>query len=863
MSAVERLRATLADRYAIEREIGAGGMATVFLARDLRHERDVALKVLKPELGAVLGTERFLSEIRVTAKLQHPNLLPLFDSGSADGLLFYVMPFVAGETLRTRLDREKQLPVDEALRIATAVASALDYAHRRGIIHRDLKPENILLSEGQPLVADFGIALAVSNAGGQRVTQTGLSLGTPQYMSPEQATGDRTIDARSDVYSLGAITYEMLAGEPPHTGNSAQAVIAKLLTEEPRPLAATRRSVPPYVDGAVHCALEKLPADRFSTAADFADALNGKGVLPSGSAARRRGARRLSGTRLNPWFAAAALVVLGGLTAFGAYKLRRPESQMIQFVVNVPSGARFLNSAPAISPDGRTLAFTAADTSGFPFLWIRPLDRLTPYRLPGTPGARLPFWSPNSKTLGFFADGKLKSISLGDASPRTICDAPRPFGGSWNGDDVIVFSPDIRKPLYKVSAQGGEPTPVTKLHGPSSLHWFPTFLADGKHFLFSVRASADPAGIYLGSLGSFDVTRLSPTTVAPSVSPDDYLLIGEERQLKAQRIDVSARRLTGPVRIIANDLSSPAVSVSSTGLLVYRAGAEIRKDLVWMDRSGKIIETIASLGGYQAPALSPDQSRIAVSHDGDIWVFDRARANSATRLTFDSSSSAVSPVWSPNGRQIVFSSSRTGAFRLYLKSASGTGPEVELTEGVEAFDWSRDGRFVSFFRSEGENAEDIYVLPMTGTRKAVPLIATRFSEYEPRFSPDTKWIVYGSEESGRPEIYVQTFPLSDLKFQISTNGGVQPIWSRNGREIFFLGLDGKVMSTPVAIAPRFTSGVPHALFQANADILYVHNSYEPSADGQRFIVATYAGAQAPPLAVIVNWPRLLRPPTEP
>jgi len=250
---------------------------------------------------------------------------------------------------------------------------------------------------------------------------------------------------------------------------------------------------------------------------------------------------------------------------------------MIQFLVNVPSGARFLNSAAVISPDGRTLAFTAADTSGLPFLWLRPLDRLTPYRLPGTRGARLPFWSPNSKTLGFFADGKLKSISLGDASPRTISAAPRPFGGTWNGDDVIVFSPDIRKPLYKVSAQGGEPTPVTKLHGPSSVHLSPTFLPDGKHFLFSVQASADPAGIYLGSLGSFDVTRLSPTTLAPSVSPDDYLLIGEERQLKAQKIDVSARRLTGPVWIIANDLSSPALSVSSTGVLVYRAGAEIRR----------------------------------------------------------------------------------------------------------------------------------------------------------------------------------------------------------------------------------------------------------------------------------------------
>ncbi len=860
--------------YMVERELGSGGMATVYLAHDKKHDRKVAIKILHAELAAVLGAERFLQEIRVTANLQHPHILGLIDSGvigedagELKGRPYYVMPFVEGESLRQRLDKEQQLPVSDSVRIATEVASALDYAHRHNVVHRDIKPENILLHDGSAIVADFGIALAVTQAGGARMTQTGLSLGTPSYMSPEQAMGERTITARSDIYSLGAVTYEMLSGEPPFTGPTVQAIVARVMTEEPRPLTTQRRNVPPNVAAAVSHALEKVPADRFASAHEFAEALNNPSFTRPTSVTASHTSRGSTRSRVIRWAALAIVLVLGALAT---YALRPHTAPMIQFVINVPRGARFIEPAPAISPDGRSLAFIAADSSGSQFIWIRPLDRLAPYRLSGTEGARLPFWSPTSKTLGFFAGGKLKTISLGDASPRTICDAPRPWGGTWNGDDVIIFSPDLRQPLYGVSAQGGQPTPVTKLEGPTDLQQSPSFLADGKHFLFLVRTSAERSGIYLGSLGSFAITRLSPAIAVPAVSAENDLLIADERQLKAQRIDVSAARLTGPVRIVATDIpqswlsfeAAPVVSVSRSGTLVYRAGAETRKNLVWMDRSGKTIETVASLGDYRAPTLSPDQSKIAVGHDGDIWVIDRGRANSATRLTFDPSND-VSPVWSPDGRQIVFASSRSGSAHLYVKSASGTGPEVELTEGVEPFDWSRDGRFLSFFRSEGENEEDIYLMSMTGTRRAVPLIATRFSEYEARFSPDSKWIVYGSEESGRPEVYVQTFPLSDLKVQISANGGVQPIWSRDGREIFFLGLDGKVMSTAVTIAPQFTSGVPRALFQTNSDILYTHNSFEPSADGQRFIVATYAGAEPPMLAIVLNWRQLLAPSAEP
>ena len=402
MTTIATLNSALTDRYELEREIGRGGMATVYLARDLKHGRHVAVKVLDPELGAVLGADRFLSEIRVTANLQHPNLLPLFDSGAAGGLLFYVMPFVEGESLRARLDREKQLPIDEAVRIATAIAAALDYAHRHGVIHRDLKPENVLLHDGQPLIADFGIALAVQHAGGQRVTQTGLSLGTPQYMSPEQATGDRAIDARTDIYALGAVTYEMLAGEPPHVGNTAQAIIAKLMTEEPRALTTVRRTVPEHVDDAVRCALEKLPADRFASAKEFADALAGRHAATNVVAAR--GARsRLPTSRLRSalasplWFAAFLATAIGAaLVAFRA-RPRAEDPRVVRFVLGADTTGVVPSTAFAFSPDGRTIVFKGkVGSDGVERLYARPLDAVAARPLPGTEGAFEPVFSPDA-----------------------------------------------------------------------------------------------------------------------------------------------------------------------------------------------------------------------------------------------------------------------------------------------------------------------------------------------------------------------------------------------------------------------------------------------------------------------------------
>ncbi|MBA3403990.1 MAG: serine/threonine-protein kinase, partial [Gemmatimonadaceae bacterium] len=497
---VEQLNSSLTGRYAIEREIGRGGMATVYLARDLRHDRRVALKLLLAELGAILGPERFLSEIRVTANLQHPNLLPLFDSGEADGRLFYVMPFVEGESLRHRLAREKQLPIAEALRIATACASALDYAHRNHVIHRDLKPENILLSAGQPVIADFGIALAVSNAGGARITQSGLSLGTPQYMSPEQAAGDRDIDGRSDIYSLACVVYEMLTGDPPHTGSTVQAVIAKVLVEKPRSARSQRERIPEHVDAAIERALAKIPADRWATAGEFGQALTdpsmtsaahelgGSGTSPRSYAPRTRAAARI---RLFVWPAVAGIAVMMAVAAW--WKLSStPADKPITFVEALPPNAKLAiePSQVAFAPDGGSIVYSAI-AGGSRRLYIRQLASPSARELPGTDDAILPFFSPDSRWIAFATEaGVLFKVPVRGGPPVQIGRTPAWRGGAWSPSGDILLGSDSG--LYRISAAGGQAELLTQRdiakgeHG----HVQPMFLPDGRTFAFRVEAAS-------------------------------------------------------------------------------------------------------------------------------------------------------------------------------------------------------------------------------------------------------------------------------------------------------------------------------------------------------------------------------------
>ncbi|MEO7367263.1 MAG: protein kinase, partial [Gemmatimonadaceae bacterium] len=649
MDALAHLKDSLADRYDIKREIGAGGMATVYLAQDLRHDRPVALKLLNPELGAVLGEERFLSEIRVTANLQHPNLLPLFDSGAADGLLYYVMPFVDGETLRARITREKQLPVDEAIRITVAIANALDYAHSHGVIHRDLKPENILLQAGQPVIADFGIALAVSKAGGNRITQTGLSLGTPQYMSPEQATGDRVIDGRSDIYSLGAVAYEMLTGEPPHTGSTSQAIIARMLTERPRPMRTSRPSIPEHVEYAVQRALEKLPADRFATAHDFAQALLGHstggttGLYSSARAIHGLSARSGWKSRLrDPVTAVLAAVAIAAI-AFAL--LHKPAQQTamraVRFVMNSSDSVRPFDNFPwpaAVSPDGGTVVFASAGTAGVQLYSLR-TDQLEPRLIPGSVGGSQVLFSPDGEWVLFEAGGSLKKVRLDGSAPITITSAASNNGADWTiKDEILIGSEGTIHGLSKVSAAGGELVEFSKpesSNGESNYLW-PIASPDGKNVVFTrwkgSLASADLATV--PSDGG-DVVPVGVKGIRPLAVFDRTLVyLREDAVVMAIHLDRTLRRGEGsplpvldPVNVLAGNNGNSGIFVSRDGALITSRGGT-NSQLAWVAKDGSASVITSESKRYSHPRLSPDGSRIAVTvtdaGKSAVWIYDMA-----------------------------------------------------------------------------------------------------------------------------------------------------------------------------------------------------------------------------------------------
>ncbi|HEY8062063.1 MAG TPA: protein kinase, partial [Gemmatimonadales bacterium] len=615
----ERLRASLADRYTIERELGAGGMATVYLAQDIKHDRKVAVKVLRPELAAVIGAERFLAEIKTTANLQHPHILPLFDSGVADSFLFYAMPFIEGESLRDRLTREKQLPISDAVRIASEVASALDYAHRHGVIHRDIKPENILLHDGSALVADFGIALAVSTAA-TRMTETGMSLGTPHYMSPEQAMGEREITARSDVYALGCVTYEMLAGEPPFTGPTAQAIIARVMTEEPRSLTRQRKNVPAEVEDAVHRALEKLPADRFATAAEFGAALGGDapGIPRRTTRARRPsagGRERQGWGRYLPW-AAIPAAVLGLLIGLILHRGGSPAGRSLRAALLAPSqGCDFADVGTSnliqLSPDGAALAFVAR-CDGVNALWVRNMATGASRVLPGTTNAIYPFWSPDGQSVGFFAEGRLKRIDLQTGTIRDLAPALAGRGGSWNRDGVIIYAPDVFGSLFRVSASGGDARQLTTApRGDQATHRLPYFLPDGRHYLFVEGVGNTYQGaVLVGDLSS-TTTRKLMDTPSNVVFADGQLFYAHDGALFAQPFSPGTATVSGAaIAVVPGVEAWPFKFLGNfsvaNGLLVYRTPRDHEQQMDWFDPATRAITQIMPPGPFLFARLSPD-----------------------------------------------------------------------------------------------------------------------------------------------------------------------------------------------------------------------------------------------------------------
>ena len=866
----DRLTAALADRYRIERELGKGGMATVYLAHDLKHERDVAIKVLHPDLGAVLGAERFLSEIKTTAKLQHPHILPLLDSGEAAGFLYYVMPVVTGETLRARLERERQLPVPEAVRIAREVASALDYAHRQGVIHRDIKPENILLHDGQALVADFGIALAVQSAGGQRMTQTGLSLGTPQYMSPEQAMGERSIDARSDVYALGAVTYEMLTGDPPFTGSSVQAIVAKVLNERPTSPSTVRDTVPAGVEQAVMTALAKLPADRFATAAEFAAAL----VNPSASFTA---AVRVAPRRNVPALALGAVAAVSLIAAAWGWLRPQPPALVVRYRIALDSipETRDWTGRIAISPDGELIVH-AGGLNGR--LLVRRRDELGFTAMPATEGARSPFFSFDGRQIAYMVGNRLMVGPLAGGPPVVFADSlDAGQAPTWGADGFIYGIKRASQRYYGVwrmrAVPGASIEKVTEVDSTAgeSFHDRVELLPDGRSMLFYIQSWTGSEMIALGDIRSGTYTELIEGVRARYARNGRILYATRDGTLWSVPFDVSSRKLAGtPTRVaerLRNTLVGPAdFVVSTTGTLAYVTDdASDQRELAWVSRDGTAVEVDAEWhGSFVNPVLSPDGTRLAVTvregGSSDIWV-RRTAGGQPSKLTFGDAASA-SPAWTPDGRGVTYVHGTSPTGNIFLKRPDGGDLPVRLLQSPRAISeqvWSPTGDWlVARTTTPTTGAGDIIALRAAEGSTPVSVAASRSSEYSPTISPDGRWMAYVSNETGAYQVNVVPFPESGTsKWQISTRGGTAPRWSNGGGEIFYIDGESNFVSARVATAPSFSVGESTVLFNSAGFVSegVSRRNYDVSPDDRRFLMIRRApgSASAQQLVVVENW----------
>jgi len=903
MDPLVHLNASLQDRYRVERELGAGGMATVYLARDLRHNRRVALKVLRPDLGVVLGSERFFAEIEVTANLQHPNLLPLFDSGEADGKLFYVMPYVEGESLRARLDREKQLPVDEAIRIATSVASALDYAHRHGVVHRDLKPENILLHEGQPLVADFGIALAVSNAGGGRITQTGVSLGTPQYMSPEQATGDRVIDARTDVYSLGAVTYEMLTGEPPHVGTTSQAVIARLLTENPRLVRATRPNVPEHVERAVARALEKLPADRLATAQEFADALTGRVLVPAGAptlqltgpgAAGRPRPTALGVVRHPVGAALAVLAALGVVGTVGLGWAARPETPRPTVRFELGFGEEHgwsdgVGSPFALSPDGTLVAYAGTTGSGVRQLYVRPLGELRARELAGTEGAQMPFFSPDGRWIGYESNGRLFKVLVTGSTPVFLSELSQMLGATWAPGDRIVASMNGR--LVVVPAAGGAAEVVAGVQGDPErgvLAAWPLALPDGKTVLYTLmEASTSVPRIAAARLDGGDGRSLDlPGGAALAVLDGLLVYAAVEGAIMAVPFDAARLRTSGtpaPVLDGVNVGLSGALkgAVSTSGSVVYVTGdAGGTSELLAAAPGAAPTALVGERGTFAHPRYSPDGRHLAFARGGgrgtDVWILDLP-AGPLRRLTTEGTLNDR-PEWTPDSRAVLFRSNRSGQNAFWIQPADGNRPAepyVSVEDGaVDEAVLSSDGEWlvVQIDTTRCNCVGTSYYRRVRGDTALVSIAGPIPGQHTTaRMSPDGRWIAYRSNETGAVEVYAKPFPALDARVQVSLAGGEQPVWSPDGRRLYYLTAGGSLVAATLGFSPTMTVLARDTVLDGpNTNPIPPtsrnHANYDVAPDGRTFVFVSGGGSDAT-VVVVHDWitelQRRMSPPRDP
>jgi eukaryotic-like serine/threonine-protein kinase len=788
------LSRAFADRYTFERELGRGGMAIVYVARDIRHSRLVAVKVLNQELGQALGAERFLREIAIAARLSHPHIVPLLDSGEADGFLFYTMALVDGESLRQRIDRERQLPVEDALEITRQAALALSYAHSRGVVHRDIKPENILLSGGEAMVADFGIARAVTAAADSRITESGLALGTPLYMSPEQAAGERDVDARTDIYALGAVLYEMLAGETPFTGPTAQAITARKMSTPAPDIWQLRPTVPVGVRDAIGRALALVPADRYATAAQFAESIrlaaprqtfHQETALP----APRRGRR-------GSWLALGAAAVLLAALAVGGMWVGRRRGEpppVVRMMVGLPEGVRvtrgpgYGSSSLALSPDGQTLVIAGTTATGQQ-LYRRSLDRLEATPVPGTEGGWGPFFSADGAWIGFFANGRLRRVPAGGGGAVDIASL-KDFlaGASWSNDDRIVFGSGPGAPLYSVRPLGGAPEPLTHLGRDELSHARPDLLPGGRTLVFESGQSVHALDLASGRRVELTIGS------SPRYAASGHLIFGRGNALLAAPLDVGRLALTGPaVPILDNIVRDGAgqfhYAISRSGSLAYLPGAQAH-NLVVIGADGTERALPEKLLAFENPQFSPDGRRLAVAasprpgESTDIWVFD-LRTDAASRLTFDN---GRAPVWTPDGTAITYSKlgDRQG---IYMKSADGRGEAQQLV-ALSAFHWligwTPDRRALAYGVMERGSAGPAMSSIMALTNGAPRRVVGPGAIWGGRLSPDGRWLTYYTLENGNFQVYVTTFPEGGARWLISEEGGRDPSWGPDASAVYY------------------------------------------------------------------------------
>ena len=889
--------------YRIVFKIGAGGMGEVYKAHDSRLDREVAIKVLPSEMSSDEDRlRRFEQEAKATSALNHPNILTVYDIGEHEGSPFIVAELLEGEELRERLD-EGPIPLRKVTEYAQQIVSGLSAAHEKGIVHRDLKPENLFITKDDRVkILDFGLAKlrepdtnihGSEDATRRALTNPGVVMGTVGYMSPEQVRG-HAVDHRSDIFSFGVILYEMLSGSKAFHGDSVVETMNAILKEDVPEFEDEDRKIPPSFEKLMRRCLEKKPEQRFYSAHDLGFALEALSAPTSSSGTSLTTTVKAlvdePSSKSSSFFAslawAAAAVFLVTTVLMSALYLRRlePQSPIMRFSLAPPEKTNF-TEASAISPNGQQLAFVGMNGSGATSLWVRPLSSVDARQLTGTEGAAFPFWSPDSRSLGFFAGGKLRKVEAGGGPIQTLADASGdPRGGIWAADGTIIFSPGTLSPLLRISASGGLATPFTVLDtekGQASHRW-PSLMADGRHFIYFGRGNQpEQQGLYVASIDSPVSKFIIQASVMGSYVETEgkgFLLFVRDSTLMAQPFDASKLKLSGEaaplvpgLRIFPGETGPTAYASFSAagGRLLYRTGDLQITRLTWFDRSGKSLGAITDPGDYHEPALSLDGKKLLFGRGGsgsgdelaasDIFLLDTTRGNT-TRLTFDPSSQSSS-LFSPDESRVAYTSINSNQTAIYTRASNGSGGEDVIVSGTALSfpdSWSRDGKYILYETNAGSKTKlDLWILPMFGDGTPFPYLQSDFVESHAQFSPDGRWIAYSSDESGRAEVYIQSFPIGSGKWQVSTAGGDQAQWRRDGKELFYISSDRSLMALAIGAGASLDVGRPESLFQTTVPVTGLsddRNNYVPTQDGQRFVVNSLVNAEnTQPLTLVLNW----------